>query len=157
MRILLLFFILFVPKCYSQEEMILQFSKDLFNTQINPEALVEKYIVLDSLDSDLTISERRSAVIEHIKEIRLSRNKEQGWLMPQGDWISDKATIMPYKKASHLDTLKLNLVEKVQGRIFVITDADQKEILQYFLLDEQNKILSFSLFVKGDLAWFFGY
>ena len=157
MRILLLFFILFVPKCYSQEEMILQFSKDLFDTQINSEALVEKYIVLDSLDSDLTISERRSAVIEHVKEIRLNRNKEQGWLMPRGDWNTHKLTIMPYRKAKHLDTLKLNSIEKVQGSIFVITDADQKEILQYFLLDEQNKILSFSLFVKGDLAWFFGY
>lgn len=157
MRILILVFIVGIISCKSQETIISKFSRDLFDSQVNPEKLVENYIAFDTLNSDSNYTQRKSAVIEHIKAIRQGRNIDQGWIMPKGDWDPDKIKIKPYKQVSHLGSLKLNAIENNENRVFVITDPDQKKILQYFLLDEKNKIHSFSLLVKGDQAWFFIY
>ncbi len=142
------------------EKMIKQFVIDLFDDEVKPENIVDNYIEIKYDDKNsLSMLERKKGVLGIINKTRNGESKELGWIVPDYEIKKIKEPkIYPLEKYENLDELGIKSYTKYKESIFVLLDPKKKKILQYFLLNKTNdKIISFSLFQKSDLAWFFGY
>jgi len=142
---------------YSEKEMIEQFAIDLFNDQIKPETIVEKYIyVSKELDTKIPYEKREQGYAELIKETRAGKGVDGVWVYPN---IHLKAIKKPkaylYEEYSNLISVNINNIETIKDRVYVILNTKKTKILAYILLNEtKNKILSLSLLGKDDTAYF---
>ncbi len=142
----------------SNEILITNFLNDLFDETVSPEKVVKTYLMFSTTKNERGISGFDIA-IKHIKRTRKEQNKEQGWLMPNYKIASLKERlIVPYQKYQNLDKDKFfNAFEdEFKNDIYVLLNDDKNEILEYFQVKDQ-KIKSFSLFVKPGQAMFFVY
>ena len=142
------------------EKMIKQFVIDLFNNNIIPQNVIDKYLeIKEDSENSLSISDRKKLAFGIIEKARNGESKEFGWIIPDYEIKSiNKPKIYPITKYEKLDTLGISSKTKYKNNIFILLDSKKKKILQYFLLNETNdKIVSFSLFIKSDQAWFFSY
>ncbi|MCB0449699.1 MAG: hypothetical protein KDC97_06235 [Confluentibacter sp.] len=142
------------------EKMIEQFVIDLFDDEIQPQKIVDSYLeIKPDNENSLSISEGKKGALGIIDKARNGESKELGWLVPNYEIKNiQKPQIFSLKKYGDLDTLGIKFYTKYIDNIYVLLDSEKKKILQYFLLNEtNNKIVSFSLFIKSDQAWFFVY
>lgn len=139
------------------KEMIEQFAIDLFNNQIKPETIVEKYIYISKeLDTKIPYKKRKQGYAELIKETRAGKGIDGVWVYPN---IRLKAIKTPraylYEEYNNLSTVKINNIETIKDRVYVILNTKKTKILAYILLNEtKNKILSLSLLGKDNTAYF---
>tara|TARA_R110002096_G_scaffold6222_8_gene28791 strand:+ start:11437 stop:11934 length:498 start_codon:yes stop_codon:yes gene_type:complete len=144
----------------NKEKMIEKFIKDQFNDKISTDDVVDIYIEVkpDSLNK-FSISDRKKIASGIIEKAR-NNQSDDSWLIPNYEikFINDPR-VYPYKKYKNLDKIEIGTSNKYKDRIYVLLDTKNEEILQYFLLNEDNdKILSFSLFIKSEnLGYFFTY
>ena len=159
-KIIVLALLFAVISCQDKEQQLVQnFVVDQFDSDINPDELAEKYILIqEDVDHDKSLAERKSVLIEHIKDVR--KNKQNlGWLYPNPKIASIKTPkIGRYKDYEGLNQIVINMDESLLEDAYVLLDNEENKILQYFMLSEnKEKLVSFSLFAKGDEAWFFTY
>lgn len=142
------------------EKMIVQFVIDLFNDEVQPQKIIDSYLDIKTNNENiLSIAKRRETVVGIINKTRDGESKKFGWFIPDYKIKNlKKHKIYPLKKYENLDTLRIKSKTKYMDNIYVLLDPKKKKVLQYFLLNETNdKIVSFSLFIKSDQAWFFSY
>lgn len=137
----------------SPEILVKDFVIDLFDIEIKPKLIVDKYLEIkpDSLNS-LSLVERKKGAESVILEIRKRTSNEKNWLIPNYDIEHIKKPIVyPYQPNKGISTVKIKGIDKIENRVYVLLNSKKNEILQYFLLNEdKNKITSFSLFVKQE-------
>lgn len=139
------------------KEMIEQFAIDLFNNQIKPETIVEKYIYISKeLDTKIPYKKRKQGYTELIKETRAGKGIDGVWVYPN---IHLKSIKTPkaylYEEYSNLSIVKINNIETIKDKVYVILNTKKTKILAYILLNEtKNKILSLSLLGKDNTAYF---
>ncbi len=143
-----------------QESMIKQFIKDLFNASIPAKIIVNTYLeILPDKKNSNTLDKRKNFAEQLIEKTRNKENNDNGWITPTNKIKNlKKIELYPYYKYKNLSNLNISGIKRVENRVYVLLDPKKEKIWQYFLLNEKgNKILSFSMFVKGDVAWFFGF
>lgn len=144
-----------------EEEMIASFVKDLFDENITPDTVAQKYIhVSEDKENEFSIEKRKKMVIDHIQETRDNKTGAR-WLIPYAKIKNIKEPkIYPFLEVENLN--KIDFGPKVKENynvMYVLTNKEKTEILQYFLLTEdKKKLTSFTLMVKGgDIGYFFSY
>lgn len=143
-----------------EEKMIKQFVTDLFDDEIESKKVVDNYLEI-KLDNKnrLSIAERKKMAIGIIEKARNGESEELGWLVPNYKIKNIKnSKVYPYQDYEDLSPFEISGIESHKENIYVLLDSKKENILQYFFLNEnKDKIISFSLFIKSDVAWFFGY
>lgn len=148
---------LFIFSCLesSKEEFIEQFISDLFNENITPEKVVETYIeVVPDTTKKTSLAQRLEWASDFIRETRkpMYADIEGNWLIPSHKIKQIKSPkVYSFIDYEHLSSIKINKIDSIKNRVFVLVDSEKEEILQYFLLNEDHtKILSYSLMVKDE-------
>ncbi|MBP0903811.1 hypothetical protein ACFSKN_16025 [Mariniflexile gromovii] len=161
--LIILFFGINLVSCQEikKENMIEQFISDLFNEKIPAEKIIDKYLEIkfDSKNK-LSLTERKNTAIGIIEKTRNGEGNKGTWLIPNNEirYIKNPR-IYSYNKYKDLSQMEISGIETIKENTYILLDPKKEEILQYFLLNEDNdKIISFSLFVKPEnQAWFFSY
>lgn len=136
-------------------ELVKNFSEAIFDKNVEPETIVEKYMFANHNSKNL--DSMRLKVSKHIEIARSKLGQEGGWLMPGNSVANEKTKhIESFLDVEKLNKLQLNLPEDKKKNVYVLLNSNKDEILQYFYV-ENSKISSFSMFVKTNKAWFFRY
>jgi hypothetical protein len=140
-----------------REKIVAHFIADLFNNDIPSAKIVENYIeIKPDKTNAFTLAERKKMAEGIIDETR--KGTFSPWFYPDYSIKTiNNPKVLPYKILENKSYLIINGIKKIKKNVFVLTDAKEEKILQYFLFNK-NKIVSFSLFVKeGNEASFFSY
>lgn len=143
----------------TQRELIKDFIIQIKNNKIDAKKIVDTYLQIKTdKENTLSLKDRKQGVVSIIEKMR-TENREGNPLIPIYSIDSiKKYNIYPFKEFENLNKYKFSGIKKLRNNAFVLLNDKRDKILQYFLLNrEHNKIVSFSLFVKTDLAWFFEY
>ncbi len=158
--ILILFYSLsFNAQKNSGSELIKNFIIDIYNSSINSDKIVNKYLqISDDKENSSSLRDRKLTAEIIIKKIR-DVNAEKNELIPKISLDSiKKFNIYPFRDYENLTEYEFNGLNLLRKDSFVLLNDKNDKILQYFLLNSKHdKIISFSLFVKSDIAWFFSY
>lgn len=136
--------------------LIKNFSEALFDNSVSPEKVVQDYMIFD-IDEKKELQIAVSKAAAHITVIREKVNQDGGWLLPDYKVAKEKEyKIEWFLDFEEISILKLNITAEKKKNVYVLLNSEKNKILQYFYL-ENNKIRSFSLFVKMNDAWFLSY
>ncbi|WP_299015139.1 hypothetical protein [uncultured Polaribacter sp.] len=139
--------------------LIKEFIIKLNDSKVSSKSILDNFIQIEEdKDNSLSLSDRKSSIIEIIEKIRDPKIQGNS-LFPKYALDSIKNfNIYPLKEYENLSKYKFSGMNILREDAFILLDDKKKNILQYFLLNkEHNKIISFSLFVKTDVAWFLEY
>jgi len=155
MRVILVLSICFLSclgsKAQSEEELIKEFVRDLFDPKIHEETISKKYlsILQENTSSTASLKQRNKNRLLYIKALReqMHKNKEEAtWLTPSMSNADPENIVAKYLDYADLDSFDF-MGRKDEG----ITNN------MYVLLNKDSKISYFTLFVKSGDASFFGF
>jgi len=142
-----------------KEKMIQQFIVDLFNDNITPFEVIEKFMeIKNDKNNTLSIEERKLGAVKIIQETRNGKGVDGNWLIPNYSIKNiKKPKVYPYREYENLNQFEISDINTIKENIYVLLDSEKEKIVLYVLLNENNdKIISFSLLVKPEnQAWFF--
>lgn len=142
-----------------EKEIIKKFILNVYDNKKDTKDIVDFFLeIKDDRNIKLSLEQRKLGAENIIKNIR-SKTIENNALTPK--YLLDSIlnfNIFPYEDFKHIDKYNINGIETVKENVYILLDDKKENILQYFLFNKKHtKIISFSLFVKSDLAWFFKY
>lgn len=141
-----------------KEELIEKFIVDLFDDKIPASKIVEEYIEIQADNNNsFSLLERKKMVEGVIEETR--KGSDSKWLIPDSSIKNiKKPKVFLYEIHEKKNELNIAGIEELKKNVYVLLDAKEEKIIQYFYLGE-GKIISFSLFIKGNdkEASFFSY
>jgi len=157
--LILFYFININAQKNSEIKLIKSFINDIYNCDLDSKEIVDKYLeIIDDKENSISLKDRKvtaEKIIEKIRDVNTEKNK----LIPKISLDSiKKFNIYPFKDYENLNEYKFSGINLLRKDSFVLLNDKKDRILQYFLLNnEHSKVISFSLFVKSDIAWFFSY
>lgn len=160
-KLIIIFILLNFFKFQEKKEvkLIKEFIVLINDKKINTKVIVDNYLQIKK-DSTNTISieDRKYAVENWINQIRYQET-EANSLIPKYHLSQVRNFyIFPFSDFEKLSLFNFSGLNTLRNDAFVLLDDKKEKILQYFLLNkEHDKIISFNLLTKSDIAWFVEY